>query len=107
MTAERNKRLYWQWFAIFIGMTLLFAYLSDITVLRVFNKMEEENRNLLSSAIILAPLPAMAMYGFYMNYFPGGWLNEIRRGRSATILNALLIVIYAVVLIYEGFKSSN
>jgi hypothetical protein len=72
MTTERNKRLYWQWFAIFIGMTLLFAYLSDITVLPVFNKMEEENRSLLGSAISLAPLPAVAIYGFYMNYVPGG-----------------------------------
>ena len=107
MTTERNKRLYWQWFAIFIGMTFLFAYLSDITLLPEFNKMEEENRSLLSSAISLAPLPAIAMYGLYMNYFPGGWFNEIRRGRSATILNALLMVIYAAVLIYEGFKSSN
>ena len=98
MTTETNKRLYWQWFLIFIGLAIIFAYIAD-SVTRNIGNPREKHKDLLSSALSLASLPAMALYGFYMNYFPGSWFNEIKRGRRAAIYNISLIVIYAIALL--------
>ncbi len=102
MMTERNKKLYWQWFAIFICSTIIFAYLSDSVTKLLSGNLKEEYRTLLASALSLASLPAIAIYGFFMNYFPGAWFNEIRRGRSAIIWNIVLIVIYVIALALVG-----
>ena len=42
----------------------------------------------------------MAIYGLYLNYFPGDWYNEIKRGKTATISNIMFLVCYVILLIW-------
>jgi hypothetical protein len=106
MTIENNKKLYWQWFAAF-GIAIITACLAVLALLPFTNKMTEEYQNLFCNAITLAPLIAIAMYGLYMNYFPGYWYNEILHGTSARIWNGILIVIYAAALMYDQVTLSK
>jgi len=101
---EKNKKLYWNWFAIFIGMVVVSAFTAD-PLSTFFVPQKNQYKDLLGTAISLAPLPLMAIYGLFMNYFPGGWYNEIRRGKSALVWNTLFVIIYVTVLIYEGINS--
>jgi hypothetical protein len=104
MMTEKNIKLYWSWFAIFIGIIVVSAFAVD-PLSTFFVTQKNQYKDLLGTAISLAPLPLMAFYGLFMNYFPGGWYNEIRRGKSAIIWNTLFVIIYTVALIYEGIKS--
>jgi len=101
METEKNTRLYWSWFVMWIGLTIVTYAISDV-LLPILGKMEEKYETLLTVAICTASVPAMAIYGFFMQYFPGFRYNEIQRGTHAIKWNLFLMGVYVAIVIYAG-----
>ena len=91
MKDERNPRLYWAWFALFISLTAIAGMITMI-LLPVFGHMASEPlSNLSLVSVVLGGIPMMAIYGFVFGYFPGYSYNQILRGNAAAAWNILLL----------------
>jgi len=94
---EKNTILYWQWFGTFTAMLLVAVAIVEWALPSIDPK-EATKEHL---AVISFPIFGMGIYGLCMNYFPGGWYNEIQRGLMARIWNLTFLAIYVVLLIWK------